>query len=255
MKTIRIIALVLSLSICLAITVNASDDMCWYIKRNGNRQPKLDPEQEIIYKYNGYYIDNKLCDSASEKRIYLTFDAGYDNGNVGKILDVLKNEKVSAAFFILDNMLLKSCDVVMRMIDEGHIVANHTKNHKNLSLLTEEETKKNLLTLEMLCEEMTGYTMPKYFRFPEGKYSRETLKRVYELGYKTIFWSLAYDDWDNKKQPTPERAFKKLISNTHNGAVVLLHPTSDTNVKILPQLIQEWRRMGYSFGTLDDLTQ
>lgn len=256
MKILRLIAFFLLLSSIFTIGAGAlSNEYSWYIKRNGTKQPELSCEQKIIYKYNGYYLDKKLSDESEEKRLYLTFDAGYENGNISKILDILKEECVPGAFFILDNLLLKSCDVVCRMIDEGHIVANHTKNHKNISCLTEEETEKNLRALETLCEEKTGYKMPKYFRFPEGKYSEETLRRINLLGYKTIFWSLAYADWDNNKQPAPQFALKKLISNTHNGAVILLHPTSDTNVKILPQLICEWKRMGYSFGTLDELTQ
>lgn len=256
MRIIKAIALILFLSIVLSISASAaSNDTAWYIKRNGNKQPKLSGEQEIIFDYNAYYLDTRLTDECEEKKLYLTFDAGYENGNILKILDILKEENVPAAFFILSNLILKNCEVIERMISDGHIVANHTKNHKNISSLTYEETEKNLRSLELLCEEKTGYIMPKYFRFPEGRYSKETLNRVNELGYKTIFWSLAYEDWDNKKQPLPDYALKKLISNTHNGAVILLHPTSDTNVKILPKLISEWKKMGYSFGTLDELTQ
>lgn len=256
MKIKQITAFLLVISSIFTIRVSAhSGDSSWYIKRNGTKQPVISEEQKIIYNYNGYYIDKKYSDTSCEKRLYLTFDAGYENGNISKILDTLKEESVPAAFFILSNLLLKDCDVVKRMIDEGHIVANHTKNHKNISTLTEEETKQNLLALERLCEEKTGYIMPKYFRFPEGKYSKESLDRVNKLGYKTIFWSLAYEDWDNNKQPAPNKALNKLLSNTHNGAVILLHPNSETNATILPILIKEWKKMGYSFGTLDELTQ
>ncbi len=256
MKIKQFTALLLLISSIFTIRISAeSRDSSWYIKRNGNNQPKISEDQKIIYKYNGYYIDTKFCDDSSEKRLYLTFDAGYENGNIAKILDILKEENVPAAFFILSNLLLKNCDIVQRMIDEGHIVANHTKNHKNISNLTEEETRLNLLALEKLCEEKTGYIMPKYFRFPEGKYSEEGLDRINKLGYKTIFWSLAYEDWDNNKQPAPHKALNKLLSNTHNGAVILLHPNSETNAIILKRLIHEWRNMGYSFGTLDELTQ
>jgi peptidoglycan-N-acetylmuramic acid deacetylase len=141
------------------------------------------------------------------------------------------------------------------MADEGHLVCNHTKNHKNLSLSSAEEIKNNLTALEKIYEEKTGNKMAAYFRFPEGKYSEEALKAVKNLGYKTIFWSLAYADWDNNKQPNIEKSKKLLLDNTHNGAVILLHPTSDTNVKILDELIVEWKNRGYSFGTLDELVK
>jgi peptidoglycan-N-acetylmuramic acid deacetylase len=119
--------------------------------------------------------------------------------------------------------------------------------------MSEEEIKADLEYLSQSCLEKTGVQMRKYFRFPEGKYSEEALKAVSDLGYKTIFWSLAYADWDNGKQPGEEYAMKLILSNTHNGAVILLHPNSKTNAKILQNLIDEWRRMGYSFGTLDEL--
>ena len=109
--------------------------------------------------------------------------------------------------------------------------------------------------LEKICKENTGITLDKYFRFPEGKYSIESLKCVNNLGYKTIFWSFGYADWDNDNQPSESYAIKKILSNTHNGAVILLHPTSSTNAKILPVLIDAWRDEGYRFGTLDELTR
>ena len=140
------------------------------------------------------------------------------------------------------------------MAVEGHLVCNHTKNHKDLTSASEEEIAKDLFALEEIYKENTGYEMAKYFRFPEGKYSVEALKCVQKLGYKTIFWSFGYDDWDNCRQPSKERAIKKILDNTHNGAVILLHPTSATNAKILPTLIKAWRDMGYEFGTLDELT-
>lgn len=226
----------------------------WYVKRNGNKRPLLSAEQTIINEYNAYYIDNSLNDDSERKVIYLTYDAGYENGNIEKTLDILKEEEVPAAFFLLDNIILKNTALVTRMADEGHLVCNHTKNHKCLCGMTQEQIEKNLKALETLYEEKTGRTMAKYFRFPEGKYNEEALRCVSELGYKTVFWSFAYDDWDNARQLAPEKAIKKILSNTHNGAVILFHPMSDTNVKILPTLIKKWRELGYIFGTLDELT-
>lgn len=227
----------------------------WYIKRNGTKQPCLSKEQELIKLYNAYYLDTRFKDGGEEKVIYLTYDAGYENGNIAETLNILKDNGIPAAFFILDNILLKNSDLVTRMFNEGHTVCNHTKNHKNISYMKKEDIEKNLSALEILCEEKTDKKMAKYFRFPEGKYSEASLKCVSELGYKTIFWSFAYDDWDNARQMPCEKAIKKILSNTHNGGIFLFHPTSDTNLKILPHLIKEWKAMGYRFGTLDELTQ
>lgn len=225
----------------------------WYIKRNGTKRPLLDADQELIYNYDGYYIDKKLSDEDEKKVIYLTFDLGYENGNCEKILDTLNEEKIPSAFFVLDNIILKNTDLVTKMADSGHLICNHTKNHKNLCNLNDSEITQNITDLEELYEEKTGKKMDKFFRFPEGRYNENALKCVRSLGYKTIFWSFAYDDWDNNRQMSNEKAIKKVISNTHNGAVMLFHPTSKTNAEIFPELISEWRKMGYSFGTLYEL--
>lgn len=230
-------------------------EYAWYIKRNGNCRPLIQKEQEIIYKYSGYFIDKKRCDNEDEKVLYLTYDAGYENGNIEKILDVMKKECVPSAFFILDNIILKNSDLVTRMVSEGHLVCNHTKKHQNLCKLNDTEIKTAVTSLEDLYREKTGLEMSKYFRFPEGRYSEEALKAVNELGYKTIFWSFAYADWDDGKQPDAHIAIKKVLDNTHNGAVILLHPTSSTNAKILKTLIEKWKEMGYRFGTLDELVE
>ncbi len=232
-----------------------SNAVNWFVKRSGNKQPEIIGEQHIIEKYNGYYIDKKLSDDSAEKRIYLTFDAGYENGNIEKILNILKEKYVPAAFFLLDHVVLKNTDLVIRMANEGHLVCNHTKNHKDLTTLTKDEIIKNLTDLEKIYEEKTGMTMSKYFRFPEGRYNEESLKIINDMGYKSIFWSFGYDDWDNNKQPCPQKAMEKILNNTHNGEVILLHPTSETNAIILSDLIDEWRSMGYTFGTLDDLVK
>jgi peptidoglycan-N-acetylmuramic acid deacetylase len=229
----------------------AAEEYNWYIKKNGNSTPTFPKVAEKIDEYSAFYIGK--CEG--EKKLYLTFDAGYENGNVEKILDTLKKENVPGAFFLLDNVIIKNTDLVLRMASEGHLVCNHTKNHKNLSSASEEEIKRDITALEKIYRERCGLEMSKYFRFPEGKFSIEALKTVNSLGYKTVFWSFAYCDWDNAKQPSREWAIKNVINNTHPGAVILLHPTSSTNAEILPELISIWRSMGYSFGTLDELTK
>ena len=199
--------------------------------------------------YDAVYLGD-----TSQKILYLTFDAGYENGCTEKILDVLKKHQVPAAFFLVGNYIEKNADLVRRMADEGHIVANHTMHHPDMSKLSDKEAfSKELTDLETLFKETTGKEMPKYYRPPQGIYSEENLKMAKDLGYKTVFWSLAYADWDNSNQPTREKAFDKLIPRTHNGAVVLLHSTSATNAEILDELLTRWKEMGYSFGTLEDL--
>lgn len=226
----------------------------FYIPRAGGKRPRLPAEEAIIEKHGGYYIDRHVDDDSERRVLYLTFDAGYENGNVKKILDTLAAEDVPAAFFVLDHLILENTDLVCRMQKEGHLVCNHTKNHKDMTKCTKEEMKKNLTDLEKLCEEKTGCALAKYFRFPEGRFNEDALVTAEELGYRTVFWSFAYADWDNGKQPDPARAKKKILENTHNGEVILLHPTSATNAEILPELIREWKAMGYTFGTLDELT-
>ncbi len=225
----------------------------FYIKKNGHQRPILTDDQKIIEAYDAIYIDKNKNDGEEEKILYLTFDAGYENGNISKILDTLRDENISGTFFLLRHIICKNTDLVKRMHDEGHLVCNHTLNHEDMTKCSKEEMKENLARLEEIYTECTGKTMAKIFRFPEGRYDEERLAYAQELGYKTAFWSLAYADWDNENQMNPEKAKKILLDNTHNGAIILLHPTSSTNAEILPDLIKEWRQMGYKFGNLADI--
>ena len=249
-KKITLLFITISL---LSVTASAKSPQClsWYIKRNGNKTPIFPTGAEELKEYNCYFIDEE-CAGRSEHRLYLTFDAGYANESFKQILDILKEENVPAAFFLLDNIILKNTDLVNRLEEEGHLVCNHTKNHKNLSFSSKQEIYEDLSALENIYREKTGKEMTKYFRFPEGKYSHEAIKSVSELGYTTVFWSFGYDDWDNSRQMNPEKAKKKILENTHDGAVILLHPTSKTNATILRNLIHTWRDMGYEFYSLDD---
>jgi len=226
----------------------------WYcVHRKDHKQPKIDSTISFIEEYNGYYIDKHHGDDCEDKVIYLTFDAGYENGNVEKILDVLKTEEVSGAFFILGNLIEKNSDLILRMFDEGHLVCNHTYSHKAMIGKTREEISTELRKLENTCLEKTGNAMAKYYRPPEGKFDEESMKMISELGYKTVFWSFAYADWDNDKQMSAESAKKKILENIHNGEVMLLHPTSSTNAEILGEIIRELKSQGFRFGTLDEL--
>ena len=204
---------------------------------------------DALKKYDAVYIGD-----TSQKVIYLTFDAGYENGCTEKILDTLKKHDVKAAFFLVGNYIEKNADLVRRMVDEGHIVANHTMHHYNMSKISDKVSfAKELQDLEALFQSVTGKKMPKYYRPPQGKFSTDNLACAKELGYKTIFWSLAYVDWNVNSQPDPQSSIDKLNSRIHGGAVVLLHSTSATNAEILGTLIDEWRAMGYEFGSPEEL--
>ena len=236
----------------------ASDSYSWYCRHaKDHLQPSADQCPDFVEKYDAKYIDKHNADpQAAEKVIYLTFDAGYENGNVAKILDILKEEEVPAAFFILGNLVERNTDLVIRIAEEGHTVCNHTLRHKDMSLVTDESAfLEELHALERLYEEQIGEKMACYYRPPEGKFSRENLAWAKENGYKTVFWSFAYPDWDNKKQMSPEKAKAVILENIHNGAVLLLHPTSETNALILGDVIRELKAQGYRFGTLDELTR
>lgn len=254
------IAFAVSVILICAFTVSgisAANAGSWYCVRNKNHlQPIFGSDLSYVEDYGGYYIDHAHGDSNEEKVIYLTFDAGYENGNVAKILDVLKEKNTPGAFFVLGHLVSENTDLVLRMADEGHLVCNHTNSHPDMTTKTTlEEFAAELNALETLYTERTGRQMSTYFRPPEGRFNAETLKFAQELGYKTVFWSFAYADWDNSKQMSAAEAKRKILDNVHNGAVILLHPTSATNAEILGDVIDEIKSMGYSFGTLDELTK
>ena len=206
---------------------------------------------EHLRQYDAYYLGD-----TSQKVIYLTFDCGYENGCTEQILDALKKHGAPAAFFVVGNMIESAPDIVRRMAAEGHIVGNHTCHHPDMSKISDEEAfRKELESLAALYKETTGQDLPRYYRPPQGKYSEENLRQAKALGYKTVFWSLAYVDWYADKQPTPEQAYGKLIPRIHDGAIVLLHSTSKTNAEILDDLLTRWEDMGYRFASLDELPQ
>ena len=199
-------------------------------------------------------FDAVYVGDTEEKVLYLTFDAGYENGNTARILDALKSHNAKGAFFLVGNFARDHGDLVRRMAAEGHIVGNHTMHHPDMSQISDLQSfQKELQGVEELYEKATGKEMPKYYRPPQGVYSEENLRMAKELGYRTIFWSLAYVDWKQDDQPTQEEAFQKLIPRTHPGAIVLLHQTSSTNGEIMDALLTRWENMGYRFGSLDEL--
>ena len=226
----------------------------WYCTRAKNHaQPVADPPLREVESHGGLYIDHTHADPDSpDKVVYLTFDAGYENGNVAKVLDALKAEGATAAFFILGNLPASHPDLVRRMAAEGHLVCNHTYTHKNLCGAPAGALTAELTRLETACRE-AGVEMAKFYRPPEGCFDIPMLEEAFAAGYRTVFWSFAYADWDNRKQPDPAVAKSKILDNIHNGEVMLLHPTSATNAAILGEVLQELKARGYRFGTLNEL--
>ena len=219
----------------------------WGIKRNNtHEQPDVGKEnREILEKNNGICLGNK-----DKKYLYLTFDEGYEAGYTSKILDTLKENKVPATFFITAHYVNTEPELVERMIKEGHIVGNHTVNHKCLPEISDEEIKKEVMQLHQAIYEKFNYEM-KYIRPPKGEFSERSLQTTNSLGYKNVMWSFAYQDWNEKKQPSEEEAKKKIIENFHNGEIILLHGNSKTNTNVLDTIIKEARNMGYEFKSLD----
>jgi peptidoglycan-N-acetylmuramic acid deacetylase len=223
----------------------------WGIKRNDNNlQPDLgSTNKSLIDKYNGIAMGNN-----EEKVIYLTFDLGYEAGYTSKILDTLKEKNVQGTFFITAHYLNTASDLVERMINEGHIVGNHTVNHKSMPDLSDDEIKTELMKLNQAVYEKFGYEM-KYIRPPKGEYSERTLAIMKNLGYTTVMWSFAYDDWDEAKQGREEYGKQKVLENVHNGEIMLLHGTSKDNSNILDSCIKEIKSMGYEFKNIDQFAR
>ena len=220
----------------------------WGIKRNDNHeQPDLGANNKKLIDEN----EDIAMGNNENKYVYLTFDNGYEAGYTGKILDTLKENDVKAAFFITGHYLNSQPDLVERMINEGHIVGNHTVNHYSMPDLSDEEIKKEVQTLHTVVYEKFNYEM-KYLRPPRGEFSQRTLSLTKSLGYTTVMWSFAYDDWDENKQGREEYAKEKILSNIHNGCVMLLHANSKDNANILDEVVKEIKNMGYEFKTLDE---
>ena len=213
--------------------------------------PTANASIEELKQYDAYYAQD-----TDEKNFIFDLDCGYENGATPAILDALKKHQAPAAFFVVGNFVRDNPDLIRRMTEEGHTVANHTLSHPDMSKISSVENfQKELSGVESLYKEITGTDMIKYYRPPQGIYSTENLKMAQQLGYQTFFWSLAYVDWQQDDQPTHEEAFDKLLSRVHPGAVVLLHNTSKTNGEIMEELLSKWEEMGYTFRPLSDLTK
>ena len=209
--------------------------------------PVANASQEYLKNFDALYVGD-----TNKKEIYITFDAGFENGNTERILDALKKHGVKATFFLVGNYFETQPELVKRMAEEGHTIGNHTYSHPDMSKIGDIQSfQTELQKNEALYRDVLGSEMPKLYRPPQGKFCEENLKMAQQLGYSTVFWSLAYVDWYTDDQPTPEQAFSKLLPRIHPGAVVLLHSTSSTNAEILDELLTKWEETGYSFGALE----
>lgn len=254
----KILRLSLLITIWASITCSASilhnlstKEYNWYYLWRIGAPPDSPKEtKQFDSKYDTYYLGD-----VSKKELYLTFDEGYEyNDNTNKILDILKINNVPAAFFVVKPYIEDNPQVVQRMVNEGHLVCNHSSHHPSMaSIRDEEKFAKELKEVEESFKALTGKDMPKYFRPPMGKYSELSLSRTQALGYKTIFWSFAYKDWLVNDQPSPTFGKNKILSRCGNGTIILLHAVSNTNTEILDEVIKTLKAEGYEFKSLDQL--
>lgn len=249
MKKTAILLSILTIISALSQKAVAASSYSWYCMRKKDHvRPMCEGSMSFICEHGGYFLGK------DEKVVYLTFDAGYENGNIERILDTLKKHNAHGAFFVLDNIIKRNTELLKRMSDEGHLLCNHTSRHHDMTKMSDEEFEAELLSLEKTAEEY-GIKIAPFYRPPMGVFNEQNLICAERMGYKTIFWSLAYADWDNNKQPEREYAKKLILSNIHNGAIILLHPTSKTNADILDDLLCELEREGYRFGELTELSK
>ena len=234
----------------LCCEVHAGQNWGLYYPK-ANEKPTGPATVDYLKQYDSYFVGE-----GDEKVIYLTFDAGYENNYTPGILDILKKHEAPATFFLVGSYFKSNPELIKRMVDEGHIVANHTMTHPDMSKISSKEAfLKELTQAEALYKEIIGEDMPKLYRPPKGIYSEPNLKMAKELGYKTIFWSAAYKDWEENNQPSRHEAFSKLMPRTHPGCVLLLHNTSKTNLEILDELLTKYKEMGYRFESLNHLIE
>lgn len=219
-----------------------------FVKVKGSKPNIPKKTQELFQKYDTYYMDPR-----EEKVLYLTFDEGYENGFTAPILDTLKKCEVPAAFFITGSYLDRETDLVKRMVEEGHIVGNHTENHPNLHKLSDpEKMRAELSEIDDKFYNLFGQHM-KYMRPPEGEYSERVLALAKDAGYKTMLWSFAYKDWERDVIRGGQYAFDAVTPYLHSGCIILLHAVSQDNSDALEDIINYAKEAGFVFKSLDDL--
>lgn len=220
----------------------------WWFKRRDDHTMSGCQEDFDISQYHAYYVNA----DATEPVIYLTFDCGYENGYTPQILDALKAQDVKAIFFVTQHFVEDQPELVKRMKEEGHLVGNHTNHHPSLPSLSIEKQREEITSCAEKMKELTGYDMDPYVRPPKGEYSERTLQLLEDMGYCTIFWSMAYLDYEVDNQPSPDYVVQHFVKYVHPGAVPLLHNVSSANAQALPELIEAMREAGYRFGSIDE---
>ncbi len=221
----------------------------WGYKKGKDEQaPQFGIYSEMLNKTNAIYLDN-----SGEKIIYLTFDNGYEQGYTADVLNILKKYGVNATFFVTGHYAKSEPNLLKRMVDEGHIIGNHSYHHPDFTRMTKDEMKKELDSLESVVAEHTSQKKTIYLRPPRGTFSEQTIKWAEELGYVHVFWSLAFKDWEVKHQKGADYAFDQITSQIHPGAIILLHTVSEDNAGALEKVILHLKDEGYEFGNLDDL--
>ncbi len=244
----------LSLVFCLflnqVVYANQNKSYGWGMKpgKTGEKPEVGQLYESLIENHNAFYIDK-----TTSKRLYLTFDAGYENGNTPKILDVLKKHKISATFFLVGSYLQKEEELVKRMVKEGHYIGNHTWSHPDLTKLNKEQYAEELKKFEDHYYKIIGKKPLKIMRPPSGTFSDNSLKIADELGYYNIFWSLAYRDWEVDKQHGWQYAYNEVMKRIHPGAIILLHPVSTDNTEALDKIITDLKAKGYEFVPITTL--
>ena len=236
-------------ALMLSIVPISGNSYGWGFKKNNNHiTPEIGIYKNEIKDTNTYYVGDE-----TKKEVFITFDAGYDNGNLIKILEILDAKKVEATFFITGDFLNRFSDLVVEINNRGHIVGNHTWSHKNITTLSKYELQEEIEKVENKYYELTGNIMRKYFRPPAGVFNNVSLKTINELGYTTLFWSIAYKDWENNASGNIDKSIDSVINNLHNGAIILLHTVSDNNVLALPMIIDKIRSSGYEIKSIDKI--
>ncbi|ADU29091.1 delta-lactam-biosynthetic de-N-acetylase [Evansella cellulosilytica] len=235
----------------LAFAAESNEEHHWSFKPSKNNEPaSTEPlYEELLNKYGGFYIGD-----TTKKELYLTFDNGYENGYTAEVLDVLKEKEIPATFFVTGHYLDTERELIHRMVDEGHIVGNHSYHHPSLPKVDDDRLKRELENLRELYEEVTGRDDMRYLRPPRGTFSERSLARSAELGYINVFWSFAYKDWETDNQKGMQYAYDNIMKRVHPGAILLLHSVSSDNAEALPKVIDDLRKEGYTFKSLDDLT-
>lgn len=248
-KPIQFLLLVCLMVLAVPLqTVFASGYGWGYKKNNDHQPPEIGKYKSMLKKYGAYYVDE-----SGEKTVYLTFDNGYEQGYTGKVLDVLKKERVPAIFFLTGHYVKSQPQLVKRMVEEGHIIGNHSYHHPDFTVISKQSIKKELEDLQTAVAKLTDQKEMKYLRPPRGIFSEKTMEWSKELGYVHIFWSLAYNDWQVNNQKGWKNAYDQVMSQMHPGAIILLHAVSEDNAEALSHIIQSLKKKGYQFKSLDDM--